>query len=244
MSGGAAPEPVRLGEVTAPSGALVLVDAGMLGEPWDEVAQFAVEVPGIPASGRFVVRADPLPPEEGVVCWAQVVVEVRPGEKVVRSEPVGQVAVDWARILVIDRDARRAWRHEDALDGLADVAFWGLEGPRLAADVGAPEFADEEGVFGWKDLPLAEAERRAAATDARREALGLRVPIDFRVHSDHWRGLEGMRATDGTTDSASYDVGGARVCLFGTRVGDGQFPVLVDRGADGGVVAVRVEFCE
>lgn len=239
---------IELGTVTAPSGRLVLVDAGLLGDPWPEVARFAVEVGDLPHDVLIAVVAEPMPEECGVTEWRRVTLEVRPGAEVAESDALGNVCVDCGSILGIDAAARLRWRHEESIDGLADLAFWGAEAAQLAASFDAPTFPaaggdseESDGVFGWRNLALEDAKRRAAALDARRETLGLHLPIDFRTHSDHWRALEATRRS--RHDAGTIEVGGARACLFATSIGDGWFPVVRDVDASGVTVRVRIEIC-
>jgi hypothetical protein len=165
--------------------------------------------------------------------WRRVSVECRPELPVARREPLGDAMVDRARLMVADVDALGAWVHEDALDGKADLVFWGRDAETAAASLSAPMLP--EGVHGWLDLSVAEAAERARAV----EALGVKLAVDFRPHSHHYQLMAQVRASD--TESGSINVGGARMCGFMTSWGDGLFPVVRELSAAGELVRVTVE---
>ena len=55
------PKPgIHLGFVTVPSGSLVLVDAGFLGEPWSEVSEYSVVISGVPPDEKLRLSAEPM----------------------------------------------------------------------------------------------------------------------------------------------------------------------------------------
>ncbi|MBE1531494.1 hypothetical protein [Actinomadura algeriensis] len=100
--------------------------------------------------------------------------------------PLGSVT---ARLGLIDADGLAAWRHDESIDGLADVAFRGRSNYTAADHTGASLLPGEGGqVFGWRDLPVAEAVDRAIALrDWRAADPDRRLMIDFRPHSHHWQ---------------------------------------------------------
>jgi hypothetical protein len=176
--------------------------------------------------------------------WAsiEVVVGDRP---VAKSNRVGEVGVDWARIAFADADAIGSWQHENPIDGLADVAFWGRSEAEAAPVHNAPllNIPGESGAYGWTDLALADAIDKARAVLSWAEADPERkLMIDFRPHSHHWQVMRQVRASD--TGSGTVEVGGARILFTLTSWGDGLFPVYADRDADGALVAVRVVLAE
>ncbi len=168
-------------------------------------------------------------------------------EVAIADEPVesttllGEVGVDWARLAFADVDAIGAWQHEEPIDGLADVAFWGRSEAEAAAAFDAPglNLAGEEGVYGWSDLPLPSAVDRARAVLAWVESDPERkMMVDFRPHSHHWQVMRQVRASE--TGSGVIEVGVARVLFAQTRWGDGFFPVYADRDATGALTKIRV----
>jgi hypothetical protein len=165
--------------------------------------------------------------------WRSVCVECRPGLAVTKTEVVGQVMVDRARLLIGDVDALGAWVHHTPLDGKADLVFWGLEAEQAAARMQAPLLP--EGVHGWLDVSVEEAE----VLDEKVRGLGLKLATDFRPHSHHYQLMAQVRATE--TESGTLAVGGAKMCGFMSTWGDGMFPVLRELGPGGELVRVRIE---
>jgi hypothetical protein len=163
--------------------------------------------------------------------WRSVTVEHRPGMAVAKTEVLGQVMVDRARLLIGDVDALGAWVHEAPLDGKADLVFWGAGAEAAAAKLGAPLLP--EGVHGWVDLSADEAEARGE------KLLGQDVTVDFRPHSHHFQLMAQVRASE--TESGTLSVGGAQMCGFMTTWGDGMFPVLRELGPGGELVRIRIE---
>ncbi|MEU9126993.1 hypothetical protein AB0D08_02560 [Kitasatospora sp. NPDC048540] len=173
--------------------------------------------------------------------WARFRVLVRDAP-VARSVPLGVIGVDWARLAFADADALAAWQHDEPVDGLADVAFWGLHQDEAAAAFGAPRLGEpgEEDSYGWTGLPPAEALERAEALAEWKEANPRRgLAFDLRPHSHHWQVMRQVRGS--ATGSGAVRVGGAQVLFAMTGCGDGWFPAFADFDADGGLVAVRVE---
>ena len=104
----------------------------------------------------------------------------------------------------------------------------------VAAEFGAggTGTSGEEDVFGWLNLPIREAQARAVALDDRRQAAPKRMfNYDFRPHSHHWQVMADVRASEG--EVATIEVGGARIFFAMTSVGDGFFPIHVERDATG-----------
>ncbi|WOX20152.1 hypothetical protein [Streptomyces solicathayae] len=198
-----------------------------------------VAVGGLPRDRTLPVLATVAADEAGGP-WADLHVRVSDAP-VARSVALGEVGVDWARVFLGDADALSAWQHEDSLDGLADVAFWGRHVAEAAAALSAPELGEpgEDGVRGWRDLKVADAlvkarsvlEWKAADPDRR-------LAVDFRPHSHHWRMMRGIRGYE--AEAADIEVRGARVFGAMTGIGDGFFPVRADLDAEGGLVAVRI----
>ncbi|WP_221350626.1 hypothetical protein [Streptomyces beigongshangae] len=160
-----------------------------------------------------------------------------------KSVELGEVRVDWARLLFGDADALGAWRHDEPVDGLADVAFWGAAEEAAAARFSAPDLGGpgEDGVKGWTGLPMPEAMRLAGALfDWKDAAPRRRLTVDFRPHSHHWQIMREVRASP--LEAGTVEVGGARVLCTMTGRGDGRLPVSAELDPTGRPVAVRVSF--
>lgn len=171
--------------------------------------------------------------------WRQICVGL--GEATVAgSRRLGSIHVDYARFVFADADALSSWVHDDSIDGLADVAFWGRDEDLIAAEFGASR-TDTSGDdhYGWLDLPIRQAYQRAVALRERRDAEPRAMfAFDFRPHSHHWQVMAGVRASE--YEAATITVGGAEVMMAMTSIGDGVFPVHLDLDAAGVPIAVRI----
>ena len=176
--------------------------------------------------------------ERGV--WESVTLQIRPDAAVASTAEIGQVGVDWARLIFADLVCLAAWEHEEALDGLADVAFWGLHEEKVARKFSAPKLP--EGASGWENLPLEEAADRAVEIDEWAKGRRKPVAVDFRPHSHHHHVMRGIRAAE--HEAGELELAGGRVLGLMTSVGDGVFPVELDRDAAGAPVALRVMLAE
>jgi len=169
--------------------------------------------------------------------WKQVFVECRPRGQIVRSERVGLVGVDYARLLVADVDALGMWQHEESRDGKADYVFWGRDAERAASATNAPRLPTGE--FGWLDLPEDSAQEHGCAVQEYRDQQSLKFAVDYRPHSDHWRVMSLTRKS--STESASVELAGVTICNFMTTWGDGLFEVHRDLGESGELLRIRIE---
>ncbi|GAA4572235.1 hypothetical protein GCM10023176_34720 [Micromonospora coerulea] len=161
-------------------------------------------------------------------------------EPVVGIRHLGKIGVDWARLVFADADALSAWVHDDPIDGLADVVFWGRHETDIAAEFGATRTGTPgEDHYGWLNLPVAEAYAKAVALNDRRStASDGKFAFDFRPHSHHWRVMADVRTSE--NEAATIDVGGASIMFAMTSVGDGSFPVYVELDAAGALAAIQV----
>jgi hypothetical protein len=197
----------------------------------------AVAVRGLPASRPLRVRGVRMPEDSQYrERWHSVWVEADE-QPPVRIQDVGHVLVDEARLAFADPDALTAWRTDEPVDGLADVAFWGRDKHAMVERTGAAALDDD--TYGWTDLPVRDAAQRVRDLYRARKSEGLRFAVDFRPHDDHHRLLSLARAAP--TESASVAIGGYVVCGFFTSWGDGAFPVRRDLAADGTLCRLRVE---
>ncbi|BCJ68896.1 hypothetical protein [Polymorphospora rubra] len=196
-------------------------------------------VPGVVVGGLPVDRPLPVTATPGEWGWRRLRIEVGTA-RAVRTRMLGPIGVDCARFAFADADALNAWMHDDPIDGRADIVFWGRDEAALAAELGAPATGTPgDDVYGWLDLPVAEAHARAVALDElRNRPDGHRFAYDFRPHSHHWQVMAGVRASE--HEAGTIDVGAARIMFAMTSVGDGFFPVHAELDAAGGVVAVEV----
>jgi hypothetical protein len=197
---------------------------------------WAVAVRGAPADRPLAVFGERMPAGPDAGRWRRVHLECRPGASAVRTEQVGDVMVDEARLMFADVDALGHWEHERPLDGRADYVFWGRDAEAVADRTAATSLG--EGVWGWVDLPVREAVERGTSVEQLRDR-GLKFAGDFRPHSHHYLVMRQVRASP--TQSGTVEVGGARVCTFMTTWGDGIYPVLRDLDAAGGLVRLRVD---
>ncbi|MFI9771193.1 hypothetical protein ACIHJG_30590 [Streptomyces sp. NPDC052415] len=203
-----------------------------------------VAVGGVPRSRHLPVLAAQVDHGGGAgPRWSEISVRMREGQ-VASSVSLGDVGVDWARALFGDVDALNSWQHDEPVDGLADVAFWGAAADEAAATFAAPELGErgEDGVRGWTALPVPEAVDRARALTRWKDETGSGLAVDFRPHSHHWQIMREVRASP--VEAGCVQLGDARVLCAMTSWGDGFFPVLADLDASGAVLAVRVSFSQ
>ncbi|MEU8734536.1 hypothetical protein AB0C68_34840 [Streptomyces tendae] len=203
-----------------------------------------VAVGGVPRDRHLPVLASRVDFGDGFgPRWSEISVRWSDG-RAESSVPLGDIGVDWARVLFGDADALNTWQHNDPVDGLADVAFWGAAADEAAATFGASELGEpgEEGVRGWTGLDVADARERARAVMSWKEETGRRMMVDFRPHSHHWQVMRQIRTS--AFEAGTVDIGDARLLCAMTTWGDGYFPVSADLDASGAVVAVRVSFSD
>ncbi len=190
---------------------------------------------GLPAHSLDVVGerrgAEPWPN-----CWSWVGVQVC-DHAVAMEQRVGDVGVDWARLMFVDVEALAHWNHHDPLDGRADFVFWGRDAAAAAKRFGAQPL--EEGHFGFVDLPIDDVIARCMPIEEARERGEYRMATDFRPHTQHYRLLEQMRPSP--TESGTLALGASQCCAFFTTWGDGIFPVFRDVDAEGRLVRIRVQ---
>jgi hypothetical protein len=168
--------------------------------------------------------------------WRRVWVQIGDAPPV-RSEKLGDVYVDFARLMVACADGIGAWVHEKPLDGKADFVFWGRDAEKAAQQAGAPRLSETD--FGWMALEAQQAAEKGIRVEEIRERDGLRFATDFRPHSHNYQLLKQVRATP--TESGGVELGASKACGFSTTWGDGIYPVYRDVAADGSLVRLRIE---
>jgi hypothetical protein len=199
-----------------------------------------VAVGGLPTDREITVTATSRDYGRIGVRWESITLRVgqaRPAS----TRLLGHVGVDASRLSLVDADGLASWRHEEPIDGMADVAFWGRSAREAAAGFGAPLLANagEEGVYGWADLPAGEAADRAVALQEWKQAGAERmIAVDFRPHSHHWQIMAKVRAAK--HEAGTIEVGGTRTMCFMTSWGDGLYPVAADHDAGGHLVQIRI----
>lgn len=218
---------VALGEIVIPSGQLAIFDIGLVGYlPRPTLAPMIVQahVPTspLPVVGTRVGRG------RFAECWDHVAVRLGDGEAVA-SKKLGEAAIDFGRVMLMDLAAFDHWQHEDSLDGLADVALSGRDAAKLASVVGAPR-------TGWRNLPLAEAEAKADLAAKYKSENRWLVQIEVRPHSHDFQLRAAMER-----GVATMELAGTRLLLFATSWGDGVFPVYLDLDEAERPVQVRVQ---
>ena len=169
--------------------------------------------------------------------WAEVRLHLSDAPPVGEHQ-VGVVGVDYARLMLGDADALGNWQHERPIDGLADVAYWGATAEQARATLGGEALDDS--TFGWTDLGVDDALRLGPpgrTVEGRSpdcgtgDGLSSALPPLGRARTGSPLGSRRGRAR----------LAGARLLMFFTSWGDGLYPVIVERSADGVPVAVRVQ---
>ena len=202
--------------------------------PW------AVSAGGLPTGAALPVYGVRMPtdaPDAGR--WKSVWLDVADGTAADSIE-MGHVLVDEARLMLFDVDLLGAWVHNDSLDGLYDVAFWGRDAVEVASITGAtqdPLLGND--VFGWVDLGLERAREVVPEIGRMKEAGELKFAADVRPHSHHHQILR--QTVNSPTESGSIGLAGGRGVGFFTTWGDGAFPVYRDVAEDGTLLRVRIE---
>ena len=239
-----------LGQVTVSSGRVAVVDAGLL-RTWQgqqTVAQAAAAarnghalfdyggpnaaiVTGIPNGTLQIAGTKTLDGKN----WRFLDLICNGDKVVAKTDDVGGLIVDEARVMISDLASLGGWKHDEAMDGKADVAFWGKDADELAAKMGAGKLP--EGVWGWADLPIPEAESKFGALEQAR-AQGSKFMPDYRPHSHLFQAMAQVRASPFELGHVQVD---GKTCFVAmTSWGDGVYPVLALRDAAGEVVAIRI----
>ena len=227
---------VRLGEVTAPSGKLAVFDVGLIGYLPREALEPALVIADVPRDRVLPVLGRRVGTGQFADCWHHVIVKLAEGE-VAMARKLGEAGVDFARLVCMDHGALDAWQHEDSLDGLADFVFWGRDAGDLARAIHAPSLKKDG--YGWRDLPVAEAEARADAAERLKAKHHWLLATDLRPHSDHHHALAAARRSK--QGAGTIEVGGAKVCLFFTSWGDGVFPIYLELDHDDRAIQIRIQ---
>ncbi|MBA3391003.1 MAG: hypothetical protein H0T89_00075 [Deltaproteobacteria bacterium] len=228
--------PIVLGDITVPSGKLAIFDIGLCGYLPREALEPTIitcEVPRdrpLPVVGAAVGRG------RYAACWDHVAVLLAPAGEIASSRKLGEAAVDFARLVCMDHAALDAWQHEDSLDGLADVVFWGRDDAILGRVMRAPRI--QEG-YGWSSLPLVEAEAKADEIARKKAENRWLLASDLRPHSHHYYALAAARQNP--RGAGTLELAGTRLMLLFTTWGDGVFPVYLDSDHDDRPLQIRIQ---
>jgi hypothetical protein len=224
-----------LGTVTSPSGKLSIFDVGLIGYLPREALEPALVTAEVPKSKELSVIGHRVGKGRFADCWDHIAVELRKGE-VAHSKKLGEAGVDFARLVCMDHRALDSWQHEDSLDGKADFVFWGRDAALLAKAMRAK--ATKEG-YGWTNLRVAAAEKKALAAEKLKAEKRWLLATDLRPHSHHFHALAAARKSK--HGAGTIAVGKAKVCLFFTSWGDGVFPIYLDLDPKDRPVRIRVQ---
>ena len=224
-----------LGEITCPSGTLDIFDVGLLGYLGRDALEPAIVKADVPTDRPLAVVGHRVGSGHYSSCWDRVVVKLASGVAT-HAKKLGEAGVDFARLVLMDHAALDEWTHEDTLDGLADVVFWGRDAAAAAKASNAKSL--KEG-YGWTNLSLDVAEEKALEVDKLKAANKWQMMIDFRPHSHHFYAL--AEARKNKQGAGTIDVGDAKVCLFFTSWGDGVYPIFVDLDDDNRPLQLRVQ---
>lgn len=233
------PPPPRAGEplgsITCPSGTLGIFDIGLMGYLPRPALEPAIVKAQVPANRELRVVGERVGRGRFADCWDHVAVVLGDGE-VHGSKKLGEAGVDFARLVCMDHGALDAWQHDDSLDGLADVMFWGRDEKKLAAATRAPR--TREG-YGWTDLPVAEAEAKILECERIKAQNKWLLATDFRPHSHHFHALAAAR--ENPNGAGALELGDARILLFFTSWGDGVYPIYLDTDGDDRPLQIRIQ---
>ena len=203
---------VQIGEVTAPSGALVLGMASwidywpVIGEPLSRRAASAVKsggghlrqyeceavaVAAAPDRPLSVSASSSPSPFDSAPTIATLQVDLgRPwtGEDQA-AVPLGDLPVDHCGTVLGDAVGFESWSGlgGTTIDGMADVVFWDTLAPLAHSKFGGQELTavGRPEVYGWLDIPVAQARQFAdqlAAWEADDKGRGVQVSFDEHTH--------------------------------------------------------------
>ncbi|WP_239134323.1 hypothetical protein [Rugosimonospora africana] len=196
-------------------------------------------VPVVPVGNVPSTRPLPVTAARGQWGWRQIRIGLG-DQAAAESRQLGSIGVDYARFVFADADSLADWVHDDPIDGLADVVFWGKDEAAIAEEFGASRTGTPgDDHYGWLNLPVGQASERALALNERRNAEPRRMfAFDVRPHSHHWKVMTDVRAAE--HEAATITIAGADIMMALTSVGDGFFPVHLDLDASGVPTAVRI----
>ena len=224
-----------LGTITCPSGTLAIFDIGLHGYLPRPALEPAIVKASVPADRELTVVGARLGRGRFADCWDHVSVVLGDGE-VHHSKKLGEAGVDFARLVCVDHASLDDWQHDDSLDGLADVMFWGRDEKQLASSMRAPRTKDG---YGWSNLTVAAAEAKLMEAERKKAENKWLLATDFRPHSHHFHALAAARANP--KGAGEMELGASRMLLFFTSWGDGVYPIYLDTDHEDHPVRVRIQ---
>lgn len=230
-----APRAESLGSITCPSGRLDIFDIGLFGYLPRPALEPAIVTTQVPADRDLEVVGARVGRGRFADCWDHVAIQLGTGA-IHGSKKLGEAGVDFARLVCVDHGSLDQWRHDDSLDGLADVMFWGRDEAALAKAMAAPR--TREG-YGWSNLPIPAAEAKLLEAERLKAQNKWLLATDYRPHSHHFHALAAARAN--ANGAGELDLGGSRMLLFFTSWGDGVYPIYLDLDGDDQPVRVRIQ---
>ncbi|MBL0215090.1 MAG: hypothetical protein IPQ07_14530 [Myxococcales bacterium] len=231
----AAPANEVLGVITCPSGKVGIFDIGLFGYLPRPALEPAIVKADVPADRELSVIGTRVGRGRFGDCWDHVSIQLGDGA-IHTSKKLGEAGVDFARLVCVDHASLDQWQHDDSLDGLADVMFWGRDEAKLAKAMRAPR--TREG-YGWSNLTVDDAEAKLLEAERLKAQHKLLLATDFRPHSHHFHALAAARANP--KGAGEIDLGSSRMLLFFTSWGDGVYPIYLDLDSSNRPVRVRIQ---
>ncbi len=233
----AATRPVieELGKITVPSGTLAIFDIGLVGYMPRDTLEPAIVKCAVPADRALTVTGTRVARGRFAECWEHVSIDLGHGD-IYNTRKLGEAGVDFARLVCMDHAALDHWQHDDSLDGLADVVFWGRDEVLLANALRAPR--TKEG-YGWIDLSVADAEAKVFEAEILKADNQWLLNVDFRPHSHHFQALAAARANP--SGAGTLALADTQMLLFFTSWGDGVFPIYLDLDHEDKPVRIRIQ---
>jgi hypothetical protein len=226
-----------IGAVTLPSGDLAIVDmdVGMKGQGPAHGSHGAapvnvVAVYGLPRGRELPVIGR----RDDAGAWAFISLLCKE-TGAVREEHIASLTLEEGRLMFADVKALRSWDHERSLDGLRDFVFFGGDDAGLAAQLHAGfAYPGSHECYGWADIPPGVVPPQIVG-----RVLAGAVTAEIRPHSSQRAILR--RAWTSPHEAGTAEIGGAKMCGLSSSVGDGVFPVFLERDESGEICRVTVK---
>jgi hypothetical protein len=224
-----------LGYVTCPSGKLAIFDIGLVGFLPRHALEPMIVTCDVPTDRALPLTGTRVAAGEFADCWDHLTIELAPGPSH-NATKLGDAAVDFARLVCVDKAALSSWHHDESLDGKADVIFWGRDDAQLAKALKAPRTSEG---YGWSDLTIDNAESKVFEAEILKAEFNWMLNVDYRPHSHHFLALAAARAHP--AGAGQLELAKTQMMLVFTTWGDGVFPVYLERDADHQPVRIRIQ---